>query len=426
MLSIPNIKINCFTDSMKGFNFRLFKKTKTGEDMTQHSINPINPFNPINSRQGNAVLILAFVMGMVDMVALPVWVGTLMQNYGYSPSQAGLTVTLFLLGVVLVSTFLSPKFNRLPRRVLTASGFGLAAVVFYLISLQALSVNQFATIAVLHALAGVGVGTALSFTHGSIGRSANPHRLWAFSNIALGVFAVVFMASVPPLMASKGASVLFSVFAGLMLLGCVVAAFAFPQDKSAWDDGLTSNQAKTAIPKGVWYLIAAVICLVLNQAMVFSFAERIGAAHGFVSEDIHKVLIAVGLVALLPGALAAFLQTRWSPIAVGITGPVMQAVLALTMTLSISFSPYAVAAALYVSVVIFTHTFLFGLLAKLDTSGRIVAATPAMMMIGSCIGPALGGGVVQAFGYPGLGYAACLVAAIAVTCILRGKRALSL
>jgi predicted MFS family arabinose efflux permease len=272
----------------------------------------------------------------------------------------------------------------------------------------------------------MGVGTALSFTHGSIGRSANPHRLWAFSNIALGVFAVAFMGSIPPLMAAKGASVLFSVFSGLMLLGCAVAALAFPEDKTLQGTGLTANQAKTAIPKGAWFLIAAVICLVLNQAMIFSFVERIGAAHGFKPEEVTKVLIAVGLVALLPGALAAFLQTRWSPIAVGIAGPVGQAVLALTMTLSISFAPYAVAAPLYIFIVIFTHTFLFGLLAKLDTSGRLVAATPAMMMIGSCIGPALGGSVVQAFGYPGLGYAACVVASVAVICMLRGKRALSL
>jgi predicted MFS family arabinose efflux permease len=385
-----------------------------------------NLINPINSTQGKAVLILAFVIGMVDMVSLPIWVGTLMQNYGYSPAQAGLTVTLFLLGVVLASTFLSPKFNKVPRRVLTALGFGLASVTFYVISTQSMSVEHFALIAALHGLGGVGVGTALSFTHGSIGRSANPHRLWAFSNIALGVFAVIFMGGMPPLMAAKGASVLFSVFAGLMLLGCAVAALVFPQDKGVQDSGLPANHAKTAIPKGAWFLIAAVICLLLNQAMIFSFVERIGAAHGFKPEEVTKVLIAVGLVALLPGALAAFLQTRWSPIAVGIAGPIGQAVLALAMTLSVSFAPYAVAAALYVFIVIFTHTFLFGLLAKLDTSGRLVAATPAMMMIGSCIGPALGGGVVQAFGYPGLGYAACVVASVAVICMLRGKRALSL
>lgn len=385
-----------------------------------------NSINPINSRQGKVVLILAFVIGMVDMVSLPIWVGTLMQNYGYSPAQAGITVTLFLLGVVLVSTFLSPKFNKVPRRALTALGFGLASVVFYVISQHAISVNQFVTIAVLHALAGVGVGTALSFTHGSIGRSTNPHRLWAYSNIALGIFAVAFLGGMPPLMAAKGANVLFSVFAGMMLLGSVLSAIAFPEDKNAQDVGATSSQIKLSIPKAVWYLIAAVVCLLLNQAMVFSFVERIGAAHGFTPEAVTKVLIALGLINLLPGALAALLQTRWSPITVGMAGPIAQAVLALTMTLSTGFAPYAVAVALYVFIVIFTHTFLFGLLAKLDTSGRIVAATPAMMMIGSCIGPALGGSIVQAFGYSGLGYAACVVAAIAVTCMLRGKRALSL
>jgi hypothetical protein len=300
--------------------------------------------------------------------------------------------------VVIASTFLSPKFNKVPRRVLTALGFGLASVTFYVISRQSMSVEHFALIAALHGLGGVGVGTALSFTHGSIGRSANPHRLWAFSNIALGVFAIVFMGGMPPLIAAKGAPVLFSVFAGLMVLGCAVAALAFPQDKTAQDSDLATNQANTAIPKGAWFLIAAVICLLLNQTMIFSFVERIGAAHGFKPEEVTKVLIAVGLVALLPGALAAFLQTRWSPIAVGIAGPIGQAALALAMTLSVSFAPYAVAAAVYVFIVIFAHTFLFGLLAKLDTSGRLVAATPAMMMIGSCIGPALGGVVVQAFG----------------------------
>ena len=89
------------------------------------------------------------------------------------------------------------------------------------------------------------------------------------------------------------------------------------------------------------------------------------------------------------------------------------------MSSTLTFAPYAVAAALYVSMVIFTHTFLFGLLSRLDPSGRAVAATPAMMMVGSCIGPALGGGLVAGLGYPGLGSAACVVAAVAVFAMWR-------
>ena len=89
-----------------------------------------------NSLGGKAVLTLAHVAGMVDMVALPVWIGTLMQHYGFSPPQAGITVTVFLLGVVLASALCAPRFNRLPRRAATALGFALASVAFALASRQ--------------------------------------------------------------------------------------------------------------------------------------------------------------------------------------------------------------------------------------------------------------------------------------------------
>ena len=63
---------------------------------------------------------------------------------------------------------------------------------------------------------------------------------------------------------------------------------------------------------------------------------------------------------------------------------------------------------------IFTHTFAFGVLSKLDPSSRALAATPAMLMVGAAIGPILGGTLVQAFGYGGLGVAALVIAIFAV------------
>ena len=63
---------------------------------------------------------------------------------------------------------------------------------------------------------------------------------------------------------------------------------------------------------------------------------------------------------------------------------------------------------------IFTHTFAFGVLSKLDPTARALAGTPAMLMIGAAVGPILGGTLVQSFGYGSLGVAAVIVAAIAV------------
>lgn len=380
----------------------------------------------IDSFKGQTVLALANVIGMVDMVALPLWIGVLMQYYKYTPSQAGITVTLFLLGVVVSSVLFAPRFNRVPKRLITTVGFALGAACFSTMYFSPVAAESFQKLAVLHVLAGLGVGSALTFIHGAMGRSKNPHRSWAISNVVLGVFAVVFLGGIPQLLLHVGPTVFFAVLASTMLFATVLVGLMFPTvaDNTAKEQDITAI-ANKAIPKAAWFIIAVIMCLTLNQAMVFSFVERIGAERGFGIDRVNLVLIALGLVNLTPGVLAAVLEKKWSPIAVGIAGPFGQAVLAVVMTSSLVFGFYAVSAALYVFMVIFTHTFLFGMLSKLDASGRVAAATPAMMMIGSCIGPALGGTVVQNIGYPGLGWVACVVALIAMICMALGQRALA-
>jgi predicted MFS family arabinose efflux permease len=381
-----------------------------------------------HTRSGKAVLTLAHVAGMIDMVALPLWIGGLMQHYQFGPPQAGLTVTLFLLGAMLASLFFAPRFNRLPRRAMTCLGFALAAGAFWIASRQPVALASFGPLAALHALAGVGTGCALSFTHGSIGRSANPHQLFGLVNSALGLFAVVFLGSMPQLVQASGASVFFVVVGMVMALGAVVTGLFFPQAEVHVGDTTAHSLPGAAdarrIPRAAWFVIGAVICMTLNQAMIFSFVERIGAERGFGAERITAVLIALGLVNLLPGLLAALLQKKLSPVLVGFCGPLGQAALALTMTSATSFAPYALAVSLYVSMVIFTHTFLFGLLNRLDPSGRAAAATPAMTMVGACIGPALGGAVIHVFGYPGLGWAASAAAALAILGMAQVRRRL--
>ena len=67
-------------------------------------------------------------------------------------------------------------------------------------------------------------GCALTFTHGTIGRSLHPHRLFAMVGMALGVFAIVFLGATPKLVAASGGAILFRVFAGVMLVGAVLVA----------------------------------------------------------------------------------------------------------------------------------------------------------------------------------------------------------
>lgn len=354
--------------------------------------------------RGRSILMLAHFAGMIDLVALPVWVGALVQHYGFDLEHAGMVVTAFLLGAVVASVWAAPRFNRLPRRWCAVGGYAVAAAAFYAASFN----TAFSTLLALHAVAGLAVGVGLSMTHGTIGRSANPHRLFAIVGMALGVGAVIFYATVPPAIVATGGRCLFVVFGGLMAVAAL-GALAFPEVESQ----AATAASRASLPRVAWCAMLGVTCMALNQALIFSMLDRVGIMRGFGQEHVNAVLVACGLVNLVPAALAAVLQQRLPAIRVALAAPLVQAALAVTIALATSFAPYAAAASVYAFVMIFTHTFLFGLIARLDPSGRAVASTPAMMMVGAAIGPALAGAVVMRAGFGGLAVLALLVGAAA-------------
>lgn len=363
--------------------------------------------------QGKAALMAGHCAGMVDLVALPVWVGTLISHYRLDPQQAGALATLFLAAAVAASLLLAPRIARLPGRWIAAAGFAVSAFAFFALS----QTTSYAALALLHVLAGAAAGSALSVVHGTIGRSGHPHRLFALAGLALGVFAIAFLASTPPLIQALGGPVLFKVFAGVMAVAAVIQLLAFP----AAPAGVAAAPKTLAkLPTAVWGGIAGIACMALLQAMMFSFVERIGADR-FGMAATAGVLIALGFVNLTPAPLAAWLERRISARSVVLAGPVAQAILASVIAQSGAFSPYAVATSVFAAVMIFTHTFAFGLLSRLDPSGRAVAATPAMLMVGAAIGPVAGGTLVKHFGYGSLAAAAVVIAALAITCFLRTR-----
>lgn len=354
---------------------------------------------------GGIALVIGNFSGMLDLIALPVWIGALVERYHFAPQEAGAMVTLFLLGAVAASAIVAPRFDRLNKRMMAAGGFLVAAVAFLVASKQ----DEFLPLIVLHLIAGLSIGTALSMVHGTIGRAENPHRYFAFAGIVLGFFAIVLLGVIPQLLLAFGGPALFYVFAGVMTVAGLSCLFLFPHVDAVAEHG------HRPFSRATWYTIFAVSLMTFNQAMVFSFVEVIGKSRGFAPEHVLAVLIALGLVNFcVPYPLAALLQTRISATRVTQIGPMIQATLAIFVTSATTFFLWAPAAAFFVSLQLFTHNFAFGRLAKLDPSGRAVAATPAMVMVGASLGPIAGGAFGQNFGYAALGIAAVIVSSVAV------------
>jgi predicted MFS family arabinose efflux permease len=361
---------------------------------------------------GHVALIVAHCAGMVDLVALPVWVGTLIQHYQLDPQQAGGLATLFLIGAVVSSVFLASRFQRVKGRWVAAGGYALAAACFGTLSQP----QDTTTMAVLHAVGGLAAGAALSVTHGTIARSVNPHLKFAIVGIGLGVFAVLFLGASPKVIEAAGGFMLFAIFGAVMLLASLVCAAGFPEPER---EAMAVDAPVAHIPRAVWFGIVGISAMALVQSMTFSFLERVGSDRGYSLTLITGVLVVLGMVNLLPAALAAMLEKRWHARRVLLAGPVIQALLAAVIMNAPSFYAYAASASVFAAVMIFTHTFAFGLMARLEPSGRAMAATPAMLMVGAAIGPVLGGTLVKSAGYGSLGLAAVLIGGLAVYCMSR-------
>jgi predicted MFS family arabinose efflux permease len=366
-----------------------------------------------SSMRGRIGLAVVNCAGMATRSTMPVWVGMLVQFYKFDPQQAGLLVTLFLIGAVLSSIVVARLFHRLSSgRGIAVGGFVLASVIFFALSRQA----EFGAMAALHVLGGLAIGTVLSVKDGTIARSANPHRLFAVCGAALGVFALVFLGAVPPILAKMGGTLLFQIFGVIMLVGALSSLLAFPVVDAVEPVSPEYSQTYGASKFTVWAGIVGLCCMAVVQSMAFSFLERAGMDRGFGVEKVTAILVALGFINLFPTVLAALLEKRLNPKTALMGGAVIQALLVFTIFGTTTYVPYSIAGALFVSVMLFTHVFGFGLLARLETTGRALAATPAIMMSGGAIGPVLGGTLIKFSSYQALGVAAIVMGVAALVC----------
>lgn len=351
------------------------------------------------TRANIGALLLGHCAGMLDLVALPLWVGAnLVGGYGFDPQKAGLLATTFLLCAVVASMLLAPRYGRTSARTVTVAGYALAALAF--VALGTVAGSDYPTMLALHAVGGLGAGSALTMVDGTIGRSDNPHRMFAYAGISVAVFGIVVLGGGPHIIARLGPDALWLVFAGVMALAALLALLAFPTVPAARH---TPEQAGARIARPVWFGIIGMGILCMAHSMIFPFVERMGIERGYPASLVAGVLAAIGFANLLPSPLAALLEKRLRPERAIVGGVLVHMTLVLVVTQVPRLEVYVPLVAILTAPMLFMHTFLFGMMARMDPSGRAVAATPAMLMIGSAIGPALGGTLLMNSGYPGLG-----------------------
>lgn len=376
----------------------------------------------IDTRAGWAVLCIVQCAAMIDLAAAPLWVGTLMKGFTLDARQAGALVSLYIGASVLAGLLISSQFNRL-RSPGTVAAVGLAVAAFCFASVDGDA--GFLSMAVMHVLAGLGAGPAVSVIEGTIGRSRQPHRLFALTAVALSVTAAAFLAILPWFMRAYGSGLFFAVIACILGTGAVCSVLFFPVGRpgAVEAEGVLlaggKGNERPALTNQARLVLAGLFFMSANHSMALSFVERVGDARGYGAALVTAVLSAMAFIKLFPAAIAGALEHRLPVWRVLVALPVVQAAFCALLYGSPLFATYALAACGVIGALVFTHVFAFGLLAKIDPSSRAIAMSPAIMMAGSACGPVLGGSLIKAFDYSALAVAGVMIGALAVSCFAR-------
>ncbi len=363
------------------------------------------------SFMGRAVLLISHVGGMVDLVALPLWISGLIASAHFMPQKAGALVSLYIFGVMLSNVALGPIFMRLNGRFVATAGFAVSALCF----LALIHAHGFAMFALLHLLAGLGAGAGLSCVHGTIGRSGNPHRLFALVNIGVCVFGILFFAFVPKLLVTMGVGIVFIVLGSLMVAAACACLLAFPAASANPATVKTLRPMAGKLSSRI-LAFAGVALMTAGQSAMFSFVQQVGMAHGFTAANIGFLLAGTAFLNLLAPILASMLQNKLPATRVAVGGLFLHGCASLVICNVLGFTPFAIAAGSLVFLTIFSHIFMFGFISRLDRSGRMAALTPTMLMIGTAAGPFLAGTMVGVAGYPALGFLAAGLAWASAAC----------
>lgn len=355
-----------------------------------------------------AAFAASYGIGSLGFVAMPFMLGATIDGLGLSTAQAGLLGTAEFTAMMLGSFAVSPFISRVPRKGVALGG----AILAILANIGCASVHplHYGTALVLRALAGTGCGLSLAAGNATVANARDPERMAAHMSTLFVVMMVVSCLIFPWAAANWGYAGVYLALAALMLLLCPLL-MALPQhaprqvEKTERDHPAHSAGALAAAA-----ILVALLIYAMRDMSAWAFVERLGLEAGYTTDQVGRLLSAEAVIGIAGPLVASFLGSRW-----GLTMPIIFGILAagapyyFMLLMPGSKLVYTAAALFIAGAYYFTQSYLIALAAELDRKGRIVAAAGGFMSGGAAIGPALGGYLIERFGYWGTSWASLLM-----------------
>lgn len=340
-----------------------------------------------------ALLALVATAGFFYVNIMAAIVDGLVTGLGFTNPQAGTVGAANIYGAS-VGSFVAVL---LVRRVRWRPALFALLSLLLLMDLGSLAIREPSLLTAVRALHGLVGGLAVGITYSVMARTHSPDRAFGMLllvQFGLGGLGVMFLPSLVP---DYGAGILFIALAALTACSLVALA-AIPRFKG--DTGASATAAKARLsPSFRTTAVIALLALFLFQAgnmALSAFIIRLGEHFALGRDFIGQALGWATWIGAAGAGLVIFMGTRF-----GRLRPVLVAML-LTLAGTAGFFWSGQAPVFFIANVgtaitwSFVVPYIFGMLSRLDPSGRLATLGGFMSKLGLASGPLVAGMVLRA------------------------------
>ena len=354
---------------------------------------------------------ILYPLGPAAVILAPLIVGGVIDEYGFTDEQAGLIASMDGLGLVigLLAGALWVRKVSWPKMLLLALAAYAAANVLSTAGQTA------GALVAMRILCGFCGGSVFAIINAALGDNRQPDRAFGIAQSVQGVMMFAAFASVPLMSEGRLVNSLFFLLAGaaVVLMLCVLR---FPHQGVV----TTAERPDTGGAAGhrvlIWIGLTGGL---LYYASVFGFwawIERIGVNAGLDRSAVDFAL-SISQIAAVAGGLAAGLAgDRFGRIAPLVCAAAGQLAVLWLLLGGFSAATYLVGASLYQGLYIIGTSYLLGVIARLDRSGKYVVVMNGVLGIGVAVGPSIAARLIQPGDYSSVNLAAS--AGIVLTLVL--------
>lgn len=343
-----------------------------------------------------APVILMGVMGNSVIYLIPLLVGGMVTDRGFSEQQAGWLASLDLGGYALAAALTAFHVDRFDWRHLARIGLGIMVVA----NVATSSLQVFDAFAAARVASGFGCGLLAGLASVALSRMDNPERNFGVLLGASLLFGTAGLWGLPALLDAFGLAAAYWLLAGLAVVATILAVPGLPaHSESAADEEVGVGEMSWV---AAVLVLASITCFWAEQNALYAYVERIAHASGLEAGYIGFVLGMANLTGFGGAALVAWMGARAGRLLPLAMATVVQ--LACFWVLAGTLTPMTFLLALTLTATAWNvvNPFQLGILAAVDPSGRTLALAATFSGVGLAIGPAAGAQAISGSHYSGV------------------------